>query len=167
MNRTVRRTGATGALVIAGILALSSCVAPPDQQLLESGSAAEIPASMTPDQVEMVDADGIRFLGEDSDGHAFYIAPRRDPAAWGPGLCLLIDGIEDGPMLGCGTAPLEVGGAACARDSRCSPRKTKAESGSATTSSSSDSRAGGAHRESIDLRPRLEGDFGCWTLQTT
>ena len=110
MNRTVRRTGATGALVISGILALSSCVAPPDQQLLESGSAAEIPASMTPDQVEMVDADGIRFLGEDSDGHAFYIAPRRDPAAWGPGLCLLIDGIEDGPMLGCGTAPLEVGG---------------------------------------------------------
>ena len=110
MNRTLRRTGAGGALVIAGVIVLSACVPPPDQQILESGSPAETPSSMTPDQIEMVDADGIRFLGEDSDGHAFYIAPQTDEATAGSGICLLIDGIEDGPILGCGSVPFAVGG---------------------------------------------------------
>lgn len=110
MNRTLRRTGASGALIIAGIIGLSACIPPPDQQILESGSPAEIPPSMTPDQVDMVDADGIRFLGEDSDGHAFYIAPQSDDATAGSGICLLIDGIENGPILGCGSVPFAVGG---------------------------------------------------------
>lgn len=94
-----------GVLAVASIALLAGCTASATDEVLASGDAAIVPASATSDLAETIVDDSLRRLGEDSEGHTYYVAEAADPAT---GLCILIDGLDDGPVLGCGAMPLTV-----------------------------------------------------------
>ncbi|MEV7610226.1 hypothetical protein AB0N61_12160 [Microbacterium sp. NPDC089320] len=107
MNRSPVRHLMSGALVVGAVSLLTGCVNAPTVDVLDSGEPARLPASVTSDQLETVVPDTARLIGEDSDGHTFYAVEASGEA--GPGrVCLVIDGVEHGPVMACGAMPIEV-----------------------------------------------------------
>lgn len=97
-----------GALVLGAITLLTGCVNAPTTDVLSSGEAAPLPESVGADQLDTVLPDTARLLGEDSEGHTHYVVEAREQAGLGR-ICLVIDGVDHGPMMGCGAMPIEVG----------------------------------------------------------
>lgn len=108
MNRTHLRPLMCGALALGAIAVLAGCVNAPTVDVLASGESAPLPASVGPDQLDTVIPDTARLLGEDSEGHTYYVVEARAQAGMGS-ICLVIDGVDHGPMMGCGAMPIEVG----------------------------------------------------------
>lgn len=106
MNRSHLRPLSCGALTLATITILVGCVNAPADDVLATGESVVLPASVGPDQLEAVVADTARLLGEDSDGHTFYVVEASEES--GSSICLLVDGVEHGPMMACGAMPLGI-----------------------------------------------------------
>lgn len=96
-----------GALVLGAITLLTGCVNAPTVDVLASGESAPLPESVGPDQLDTVVPDSARLLGEDSEGHTYYVVEAREQAGLGR-ICLVIDGVDHGPVMGCGAMPIEV-----------------------------------------------------------
>ncbi|MGH8955272.1 MAG: hypothetical protein ACRDVF_09680 [Microbacterium sp.] len=107
MNRSRLRPLVSAALVLGAVALLAGCVNAPTVDLLTSGESARLPESVTSDQLETVVPDTARLLGEDSEGHTFYAVEASDESGLGR-VCLVIDGVENGPVMGCGAMPIEV-----------------------------------------------------------
>ena len=60
---------------------------------------------MTADQLDMVDPDTIRSLGESSGGAEFFIAAGADPSA---PICIYAYGGDFQNMMACGSLPLRM-----------------------------------------------------------
>lgn len=102
-----RRRAALTALA-AGALLLTGCVHSPIDDVLESGTAVELPNSLAEEQSGLVELDTARLLGEDSEGRRFHVARGGDTYGATNTICLIVDGLATGPMTGCGALPLEI-----------------------------------------------------------
>ncbi|WP_314094799.1 hypothetical protein [Microbacterium foliorum] len=108
MSRSRLRPSMCAVLALGAITLLSGCMNAPTVDVLASGESAPLPASVGADQRDSVVPDTARLLGEDSEGHTYYVVEAREQTGLGS-ICLVIDGVDHGPMMGCGAMPIEVG----------------------------------------------------------
>lgn len=80
--------------------------------MLASGESSSLPDSATPDQEQSVVEDTVRLLGEDADGTRYYVAEGAEVDGQPSPLCLIADGWQDGPLMGCSRLPIEIGSGA-------------------------------------------------------
>ncbi|WP_334148889.1 hypothetical protein [Microbacterium sp.] len=104
-RRELSALAATGAL----LLILTGCAPSAVDAILTSGEPAGPPAGMTADQLDMVDPDTIRSLGESSGGAQFFVAASSDPAV---PICIYANRGEFQNTMACGSLPLRMGAGA-------------------------------------------------------
>lgn len=103
------RTAVSAALLAFGLAVLAGCAPSAESDVLASGEAAELPATATEDQRQNIVPTSVRLLGEDADGARYYVAEGAEVEGATAPICLLVDGWENGPIMGCGSMPLEIG----------------------------------------------------------
>lgn len=100
--RRLSALAVTGALLVV----LTGCGPSVVDAVLLRGEPVAPPAGMTADQLDMVDPDTIRALGESRGGAQFFIGAGTDPSA---PICIYADRGDFQNMMACGSLPLRMG----------------------------------------------------------